>query len=168
MHSEIASALLVPGWAARRRRPWPAAAGLALGVALPAALALYVPLSGRNWVALSLDASFLAVVVAVGQELEAYGLDRAGVGGFVADHPDDPGHHLDRLRPVGTRGAPPPPGGGRAYRATVHVRDPSLDARSLNVSLQSRGGAVNPATARAVEDAILSRARQMRIRDRRL
>lgn len=61
-----------------------------------------------------------------------------------------------------------PPGGGRSYRATIHVRDPALDARSLNVSLQSRGGAVNAATIRAVEDAILSRARQLRIRDRRL
>lgn len=61
-----------------------------------------------------------------------------------------------------------PPGGGRAYRATVHVRDPSLDARSLNVSLQARNGSVSPATVRAVEDAILARARQMRIRDRKL
>lgn len=61
-----------------------------------------------------------------------------------------------------------PPGGGRSYRATVHVRDPSLDARSLNLSLQSRNGAVSPATVRAVEDAILARARQMRIRDRKL
>ncbi|MEX0337819.1 MAG: DUF3576 domain-containing protein [Arenibacterium sp.] len=61
-----------------------------------------------------------------------------------------------------------PPGGGRTYRATVHVRDPSLDARSLNVSLQSRNGAVNAATTRAVEDAILARARQLRIRDRKL
>lgn len=61
-----------------------------------------------------------------------------------------------------------PPGGGRTYRATVHVRDPALDARSLNVSLQSRNGAVNAATTRAVEDAILARARQLRIRDRGL
>lgn len=61
-----------------------------------------------------------------------------------------------------------PPGGGRAYRATVHVRDPALDARSLNVSLQSRGGSVNAGTVRAVEDAILARARQLRIQDRRL
>jgi hypothetical protein len=61
-----------------------------------------------------------------------------------------------------------PPGGGRTYRATVHVRDPSLDARSLNVSLQSRNGAVSAATTRAVEDAILARARQLRIRDRKL
>ena len=61
-----------------------------------------------------------------------------------------------------------PPGGGRAYRATVHVRDPALDARSLNVSLQSRGGSVSAGTVRAVEDAILARARQLRIRDRKL
>lgn len=59
-----------------------------------------------------------------------------------------------------------PPGGGRAYRATVLVDDPALDARSLNVALQSRGGgAVSRATSRAVEDAILSRARELRIAD---
>ncbi|WP_293573866.1 DUF3576 domain-containing protein [Phaeobacter sp.] len=61
-----------------------------------------------------------------------------------------------------------PPGGGRAYRATIHVKDPALDARSLNVSLQTRNGPVSASTARAVEDAILSRARQLRIADRRL
>ncbi len=58
-----------------------------------------------------------------------------------------------------------PPGGGRAYRATVHVSDPALDARSLSVSLQSKSGPVNASTTRAVEDAILSRARQLRIQD---
>ncbi|MQQ08138.1 DUF3576 domain-containing protein [Epibacterium sp. SM1979] len=62
-----------------------------------------------------------------------------------------------------------PPGGGQSYRATVHIKDPALDARSLNVGLQTRNGrAVNPATARAVEDAILSRARQLRIADKKL
>jgi hypothetical protein len=62
-----------------------------------------------------------------------------------------------------------PPGGGRAYRATVYVQDPALDARSLRVALQSRGGgAVAPETARAVEDAILTRARQLRIQDSKL
>ena len=61
-----------------------------------------------------------------------------------------------------------PPGGGRSYRATVHIKDPALDARSLNVSLHSKGGTVNAATTRAVEDAILSRARQLRISDSRL
>jgi hypothetical protein len=62
-----------------------------------------------------------------------------------------------------------PPGGGRAYRATVYVQDPALDARSLKVALQSRGGgAVAPETARAVENAILTRARQLRIQDSKL
>ena len=61
-----------------------------------------------------------------------------------------------------------PPGGGRAYRATVHITDPALDARSLKVSLQSKGGAVSGSTARAVEDAILTRARQIRDRDSNL
>jgi hypothetical protein len=61
-----------------------------------------------------------------------------------------------------------PPGGGRAYRATVLIDDPALDARSLNVALQSSGGRpVSTATARAVEDAILSRAREMRVADNR-
>ncbi|MDE4304933.1 DUF3576 domain-containing protein [Phaeobacter gallaeciensis] len=60
-----------------------------------------------------------------------------------------------------------PPGGGRSYRATVHIKDPALDARSLNVSLHSKGGPVSASTTRAVEDAILSRARQLRIADKK-
>lgn len=62
-----------------------------------------------------------------------------------------------------------PPGGGRAYRATIYVQDPALEARSLKVALQGSGGApVSAATQRAVEDAILTRARQLRIRDGKL
>jgi Domain of unknown function (DUF3576) len=62
-----------------------------------------------------------------------------------------------------------PPGGGKAYRATIYVQDPALDARSLKVALQGQGGgAVAPETARAVEDAILTRARQLRVRDSKL
>src|SRR5690606_30247934 len=61
-----------------------------------------------------------------------------------------------------------PPGGGRAYRATIYVQDPALDARSLKVALQSKAGPVDPATQRAVEDAILTRARELRIRAGRL
>ena len=62
-----------------------------------------------------------------------------------------------------------PPGGGRSYRATVHISDPALAARSLSVALQTSGGApVSAATTRAVEDAILSRARQLRIADNKL
>ncbi|SMR83513.1 protein of unknown function [Aliiroseovarius halocynthiae] len=62
-----------------------------------------------------------------------------------------------------------PPGGGAAYKATIYVRDPALDARSLSVALYTSGG--RPASAEAVrkvEDAILTRARQLRIRDGKL
>ena len=58
-----------------------------------------------------------------------------------------------------------PPGGRTAYRATVFVQDPALEARSLRVSVQSRSGAVSRDVARQIEDAILTRARQLRIRD---
>jgi len=61
-----------------------------------------------------------------------------------------------------------PPGGGQSYRATVYVQDPALDARSLNVALQTRSGPASVDTVRAIEDAILTRARQLRIRDSRL
>ena len=61
-----------------------------------------------------------------------------------------------------------PPGGGRAYKATIYVQDPALDARSLNISLRSRSGVVSADTVRAIEDAILTRARQLRIRDGKL
>ncbi len=62
-----------------------------------------------------------------------------------------------------------PPGGGRAYKATVNITDPSLDARALNVALIGRGGrAASSEAARAIEDAILTRARQMRIADGKL
>lgn len=61
-----------------------------------------------------------------------------------------------------------PPGGSRAYRATVFIRDPALEARSLRVAVQSRNGAVSRETALEIEDAILTRARQLRIADGRL
>ena len=58
-----------------------------------------------------------------------------------------------------------PPGGSQAYRATVQVTDPAMDARALNLSLMTRNGPVALETQRVVEDAILSRARQLRIAD---
>lgn len=62
-----------------------------------------------------------------------------------------------------------PPGGGRSYRAAIKISDPALDARSLKLALQGPGGgAVEPGTVRAVEDAILTRARQLRIQDGKL
>ncbi len=60
------------------------------------------------------------------------------------------------------------PGGGQEYRATIFVQDPALDARSLKVALFTRRGAVSEDTQRQVEDAILTRARQIRLADNRL
>ena len=74
---------------------------------------------------------------------------------------------IDPFTGVIATGYGTPPNGGRAYRATVLIDDPALDARSLTVALQTRGGAAPAATTRAVEDAILSRARQLRIQDSR-
>jgi len=77
-----------------------------------------------------------------------------------------PVQEVDPFTGVIVTGYGTPPGGGRQYRATVHISDPALAARSLSVSLQTSGGApVSAATTRAIEDAILSRARQLRIAD---
>lgn len=80
-----------------------------------------------------------------------------------------PIEQVDPFTGVIVTGYGTPPGSGRSYRATIYVQDPALDARSLRVALQSGGGgAVAPETVRAVEDAILSRARQLRIQDSKL
>ena len=55
------------------------------------------------------------------------------------------------------------PGSSTAYRATVFITDPALDARSLKVSITTSRGAASAQTQREVENAILSRARQLRI-----
>jgi hypothetical protein len=76
---------------------------------------------------------------------------------------------VDPFSGVISTGYGTPPGGNRSYRATIFVRDAALDARSLNVALQSNGGrAVPESTARAVEAAILTRARQLRIEDKKI
>ena len=80
-----------------------------------------------------------------------------------------PVQSVDPFTGVISTGYGTPPGGGRSYRATIKISDPALDARSLKLSLQGPGGsAVEPGTVRAVEDAILTRARQLRIQDGRL
>lgn len=61
-----------------------------------------------------------------------------------------------------------PPGGNTEYRATVHVTEPALDARALRVALATRSGPAPAETMRSLEDAILSRARQIRRDDGRL
>ena len=55
------------------------------------------------------------------------------------------------------------PGSGRSYRVTVLITDPALDARSLKVSVRSRGGAASSELSRQIENAILTRARELRI-----
>ena len=80
-----------------------------------------------------------------------------------------PVQSVDPFTGVIVTGYGTPPGGGRSYRATIYVQDPALDARSLKLSLQGAGGgAVAPETVSAVEDAILNRARQLRIADSHL
>lgn len=76
-----------------------------------------------------------------------------------------PVQSVDPFTGVITTGYGTPPGGSRAYRATVYITDPALDARALNVALQSRNGPVAVETQRVIEDAILTRARQLRAAD---
>ncbi len=58
-------------------------------------------------------------------------------------------------------------GDATAYRVTVYLNDPALDARSLKVAaFRQQGGRAVPvaeAENRRLEDAILTRARQLRI-----
>ncbi|WP_068110017.1 DUF3576 domain-containing protein [Tropicimonas marinistellae] len=75
-----------------------------------------------------------------------------------------PVERVDPFSGIIVMGYGTPPGGRTAYRATVYVTDPALDARSLKVALASRAGPADPDTVRAIEDAILSRARQLRIK----
>ncbi|GAA6147142.1 protein of unknown function [Pseudooceanicola nitratireducens] len=75
---------------------------------------------------------------------------------------------IDPFTGVIVTGYGTPPGGGRAYRATIYIKDPALDARSLNVAIMTRSGPVAAGTQRAVEDAILTRARQLRTADGKL
>tara|TARA_R110002073_G_scaffold67280_6_gene167765 strand:+ start:365 stop:850 length:486 start_codon:yes stop_codon:yes gene_type:complete len=72
---------------------------------------------------------------------------------------------VDPFTGVISTGYGTPPGGSRSYRATIYITDPALDARSLNLSLLTRSGPASVETTRAVEDAILARARQLRIAD---
>ena len=76
-----------------------------------------------------------------------------------------PVQNVDPFSGVIVTGFGTPPGGGQPYRAAVLVNDPALDARSLNLALLTRSGPASRETIRAVEDAILTRARQLRIRD---
>ena len=76
-----------------------------------------------------------------------------------------PIEHIDPFSGVIVMGYGTPPGGATAYRAVVHISEPALDARTLRVALATRNGAADAETMRALEDAILSRARQIRRND---
>ena len=72
---------------------------------------------------------------------------------------------IDPFSGVIVKGFGTPPGGNTQYRATIYVVDPALEARSLRVSMQTKSGPVSTATMKEIENAILSRARQMRKAD---
>jgi len=57
------------------------------------------------------------------------------------------------------------PGSSQSYDATVYISDPALDARSLNVTVRSSNGTVSSEAKREIENAVLSRARQLRLKE---
>ena len=57
------------------------------------------------------------------------------------------------------------PGSSQSYDATIYISDPALDARSLNVTVRSSNGTVSSEAKREIELAILSRARQLRLKE---
>ena len=57
------------------------------------------------------------------------------------------------------------PGSTQSYDATVYISDPALDARSLSVTVRSSNGTISSAAKREIESAILSRARQLRLKE---
>jgi len=57
------------------------------------------------------------------------------------------------------------PGSSQSYDATVYISDPALDARSLSVTVRSSNGTISSAAKREIENAILSRARQLRLKE---
>ena len=75
---------------------------------------------------------------------------------------------VDPFSGIITTGWGKPPGTSTEYRATVYIQDPSLDARSLKVALLKKSGTVDSKIIKTIENAILSRARQLRINDDKL
>ncbi|MDB2523729.1 DUF3576 domain-containing protein [Amylibacter sp.] len=57
------------------------------------------------------------------------------------------------------------PGSSQSYDATVYISDPALDARSLSVTVRSSNGTISSGAKREIESAILSRARQLRLKE---
>ena len=57
------------------------------------------------------------------------------------------------------------PGSIQYYDATVYISDPALDARSLSVTVRSSNETISSEAKREIESAILSRARQLRLKE---
>ena len=57
------------------------------------------------------------------------------------------------------------PGSSQSYDATIYISEPALDARSLSVTVRSSNGTVSTEAKREIESAILSRARQLRLKE---
>ena len=56
------------------------------------------------------------------------------------------------------------PGSKQMYDASVYINDPALDARSLSVTVRSSNGVISSSAKREIENAILSKARQLRLK----
>ncbi|MDB2563402.1 DUF3576 domain-containing protein [Amylibacter sp.] len=57
------------------------------------------------------------------------------------------------------------PGSSQFYDATVYISDPALDARSFSVTVRSSNGTVSSEAEYEIESAVLSRARQLRLKE---
>lgn len=57
------------------------------------------------------------------------------------------------------------PGSSQLYRATVRISSINLEGASLAVAVFTRGGPASAETTRQIENAILTRARELRIAD---
>ena len=79
-----------------------------------------------------------------------------------------PLENVDPFTGVIVTGWGTPPGGDVEYRATILVRDPALAARSLRLALVTRSGPADKETVEAIENAIFTRARQLRQADGKL
>ena len=76
-----------------------------------------------------------------------------------------PIHSADPFSGIIVFGKGKAPGSSQAYDATVYISDPALDARSLSVTVRSSNGTISLEAKREIESAILSRARQLRLKE---
>ena len=76
-----------------------------------------------------------------------------------------PIHSADPFSGIIVFGKGKAPGSKQTYDATVYISDPALDARSLSVTVRSSNGTISSEAKREIESAILSRARQLRLKE---